>query len=123
MVRVKRGKIANKRRKNVLKQTKGYRWGRKSKYRLAKQALQKALTYSYRDRKVKKRTARQLWQIQIGAACRALGISYNKFIHALKEKNVELDRKILAQIAKEKPEVFLKIVEEAKIFYENKKSA
>jgi len=114
MVRVKRGTIAHKRRKKVLKHTKGFRWGRKSKFRLAKQALQKAWTYAYRDRKVKKREFRRLWQIQINAALRQLGLPYNKFIHSLKEKNIELDRKILAQIAKEKPEVFQKIVEKTK---------
>jgi len=114
MVRVKRGKTAHKRRKKILKHTKGFRWGRKSKYKLAKQALQKAWTYAYRDRKVKKREFRKLWQTQISAACKELGLSYNKFIHQLKEKNIELDRKILAQLAKEKPEVFEKIVEEVK---------
>ena len=114
MVRVKRGKTAHKRRKKILKHTKGFRWGRKSKYKLAKQALQKAWTYAYRDRKVKKREFRKLWQVQINAACRKFGLSYNKFIHQLKEKNIELDRKILAQLAKEKPEVFEKIVEEVK---------
>jgi large subunit ribosomal protein L20 len=110
MVRVKRGTTAHKRRKKVLKHTKGFRWGRKSKFRLAKQALQKAWTYAYRDRKVKKRTFRRLWQVRIGAALRQLGFSYNKFIHALKENHIELDRKILASLAKEKPEVFEKIV-------------
>jgi len=114
MVRVKRGKAAHKRRKKVLKYTKGFRWGRKSKYKLAKQALQKAWTYAYRDRRVKKRDFRKLWQIQINAACRNLGLPYNKFIHQLKEKKIEIDRKILAQLAKEKPEVFKKIVEEIK---------
>ena len=114
MVRVKRGKAAHKRRKKVLKYTKGFRWGRKSKYKLAKQALQKAWTYAYRDRRVKKRDFRKLWQIQINAACRNLGLPYNKFIHQLKEKKIEIDRKILAQLAKEKPEVFKKIVEEVK---------
>ena len=114
MVRVKRGKTAHKRRKKVLKHTKGFRWGRKSKYKSAKQALQKAWTYAYRDRKVKKRDFRKLWQIQIGAACRKLDLPYNKFIHQLKEKKIEIDRKILSQLAKEKPEVFEKIVEETK---------
>lgn len=114
MVRIKRGTTANKRRKNLLKQTKGFRWGRKSKYKAAKEALLHAWTYSYRDRKVKKRDFRKLWQIQIGAACKALGLSYNKFIHGLKEKNIEIDRKILADLAKKKPEIFEKIVKEAK---------
>lgn len=113
MTRVKRGTIAHKRRKNILKHAKGFMWGRKSKYKLAKDALYHAWTYAYRDRKVKKRDFRKMWQIQIGAACRSLGLSYNKFIHRLKEKNIELDRKILAQLAKEKNDVFEKIVKEA----------
>ena len=114
MVRIKRGTTANKRRKKILKETKGYRWGRKSKYKQAKQAFIKAKTYAYRDRKVKKRDFRRLWQIRIGAACRRLGLSYSRFIHQLKEKNIEVDRKILNQLVQEKPEVFEKIVEEAK---------
>ena len=114
MVRVKRGKIAHKRRKRLLKETKGFRWGRKTKYRLAKDALMHARTYAYRDRKVKKREYRKLWQIQIGALCKELGISYSKFINGLKKNKIELDRKILAQLAKEKPEVFKKIVEACK---------
>lgn len=114
MVRVKRGKTAHKRRKRLLKQVKGFKWGRKTKYRQAKEALYHAWTYAYRDRKVKKREFRKLWQIQIGAACRNLGLSYNKFIHQLKEKKIGLDRKILAQLAKEKPEIFKKIVEKTK---------
>ena len=111
MVRVKRGKTAHKRRKRLLKLTKGFRGGRKSKYRLAKEALLHALTYSYRDRKAKKREFRKLWQTQISAACRQLGISYSKFICRLKEKNIELNRKVLASLANEYPEVFAKIVE------------
>jgi len=114
MVRVKRGKIKHKKRERLLKQTKGFRWGRKSKYRLAKEALMKALTYAYRDRKVKKREFRKLWQVQISAACEQCGLSYSKFINLLKKNRIELDRKILAQLAQEKPEVFKKIVEEVK---------
>jgi len=114
MARVKRGTTSNKRRKNVLKHAKGFMWGRKSKYKLAKQALQKAWSYSYRDRKVKKRTARQLWQIQINAECRKSGISYSKFIAGLKKQKIEIDRKILSQLAQTQPEIFAKIVEKAK---------
>ncbi len=114
MARVKRGKIAHKRRKHLLKYTKGFRWGRKSKYRLAKTALLKAWSYAYRDRKAKKREFRKLWQIQINAASRPLGLSYSKLIDSLKKKKIGLDRKILSQLAKEKPEVFKKIVEEVK---------
>ena len=114
MARVKRGVSAHKRRKNVLQQTKGFRWGRKSKFRLAKEALMKALSYAYRDRRVKKRDFRRLWQVRISAACRENGLSYSRFIHLLKEKEVVLDRKILAQLAKDKPETFRQIVEEVK---------
>ncbi len=114
MIRIKRGKIAHKRRKHLLKYTKGFRWGRKSKFRLAKQALQKAWSYAYRDRKVKKREARSLWQIQINSACRKEGISYNKFIAGLKKAKIELDRKILAEITQNYPQIFKKIVEKVK---------
>ncbi len=114
MARVKRGKIASKRRKNILQHTKGFRWGRKSKYRLAKEALLHAWTNAFRDRKRKKRDFRQNWQIQINAASRKEGISYSKFIHALKVKKIDLDRKVLADIAQNHPKVFEKIVEEVK---------
>ena len=114
MTRVKRGTTAHKRRKHLLKNTKGFRWGRKSKYKAAKEALLHAWTYAYRDRKVKKREFRKLWQIQINAACRELGVSYNKFIFNLKEKKIELDRKVLSELAKEKPEIFKQIVEKVK---------
>jgi len=112
MVRVKRGKTARKRRKKLLEKAKGFRWGRKSKYATAKQALMKAWSYAYRDRKKKKGNFRRLWQIQIGNATKEQGLSYNKFIHLLKEKNIKLDRKVLAQIAKEEPEVFREILKE-----------
>jgi len=115
MVRVKRGKTANKRRKRLLKLAKGFRWSRKSKYRLAKEALLHAFKYAYRDRKAKKREFRKLWQIQISAAVRPLGFSYSKFIHLLKEKKIELDRKTLATLAKKHAEVFEKIVEKVKL--------
>ncbi len=114
MVRVKRGKTAHKKRERLLKETKGFRWGRKTKYRQAKEALIHARKYAYRDRRVKKREARRLWQIQIAAFCKELGISYSKFINGLKKNKIELDRKILAQLAREKPEIFKKIVEEVK---------
>lgn len=114
MVRVKKGKSAAKHRKHLLKQAKGFKYGRKSKYKLAKDALRHAWTYSYRDRKVKKRDFRQLWQLQINSACRKLGINYSRLIHGLKLKNIDLDRKVLADIANNYPEVFQKIVQEAK---------
>jgi len=98
----------------LLKYAKGFRWGRKSKYRAAKQALLKAWSYAYRDRRAKKREFRALWQTQINAACRKYGLSYNKFIYGLKQKNIELNRKILAEIAQNYPEIFEKIIEEMK---------
>lgn len=114
MTRVKRGKIAHKRRKHLLKYAKGFRWGRKAKYRAAKEALYHAWEYAYRDRKVKKRDFRRLWQIQINAACRQLGVSYSKFIAGLKKNKIELDRKILSNLAQNHPEIFEKIVEKVK---------
>jgi large subunit ribosomal protein L20 len=114
MTRVKRGKAAHKRRKNITKQTKGFRWGRKSKYKAAKEALMHAWTYSFRDRKAKKRDFRKLWQVQISAACKQHGVSYSKFIDGLKKNKIEIDRKILSQLAKEKPEIFEEIVKQVK---------
>jgi large subunit ribosomal protein L20 len=114
MARVKRGKIARKRRKNLLKNTKGFRWGRKSKYRAAKEALLHAWTYAFEGRKLKKRNFRRLWQQQISAALKNYELSYSKFINALKKNKIEIDRKILATLAKEKPEIFKEIVKSVK---------
>ena len=113
MVRVKRGTTANKRRKNTLKHTKGFKWGRKNKYKQAKEALLHAWSYSYRDRKAKKRTFRKLQQTKIGMACKENDISYSKLIHNLKQKNIELDRKILADLAENNPEIFKKIIQQS----------
>lgn len=114
MPRVKRGTQHTKRRKNVLKRTKGMKWGRKSKLRLARVASLKAGAYAYRDRRNKKRSFRQLWTIKINAAVRHFGMTYSTFINALKGKNIELDRKSLAYLAEHKPKVFEKIVEAVK---------
>jgi large subunit ribosomal protein L20 len=114
MVRVKRGTIKTKRRKHILEYTKGFKWGRKNKLRLAREALLHAWSYAYRDRKVKKREKRKLWQTQINAAVRKLGLSYSKFMGALKKKNIEIDRKVLATLANKHPNIFKKIVEEVK---------
>ena len=114
MTRVKRGKTAHKRRKRLLEHAKGFRWGRKSKYRQAKEALYHAWTYSYRDRKTKKRNFRKLWQTQISAACRQQGISYSKFTALLKKNKIELDRKILADLVQNHPEIFTKIIKQIK---------
>ena len=109
MPRVKRGVQHNKRRKNILKRTKGFAYGRKNLIKLAKTAETKAGAHAYRDRKLKKRTNRRLWQIKINAALRALGSKYSVFMGEMKERNVGLDRKVLAQIAEKYPQVFEKI--------------
>ena len=114
MVRVKTGKISHKRREKLLKYTKGFRWGRKSRLRAAKEAILHAWSHAYRDKKRKKREFRRLWQIQINAACREHGLPYSKFIYGLKQKKIELDRKILAQLAQNHPEIFKKIIAEVK---------
>ena len=111
MPRVKRGKIAHKRREKTLKYTKGFRWSRKSKERAAKEALLHAWTHAFQGRKEKKRNFRQLWNVRINAALRAEGTTYSKFIAALKKKKVELDRKTLADLAENEPQIFKKIVE------------
>ncbi|PIZ76928.1 MAG: 50S ribosomal protein L20 [Parcubacteria group bacterium CG_4_10_14_0_2_um_filter_7_35_8] len=114
MSRVKGGKTRLKRRKNILKQTKGYRWGRKSKLRLAKEAILHAGRHAYNDRRKKKRDFRRLWQIKIGATAKNLGTSYSRLIHSLKQKNIEIDRKILAELAEKHMEIFKEIVEKNK---------
>ena len=112
MPRVKRGTIANKRRAKVLKNTKGFRWGRKSKERAAKEALLHAWTHAFRGRKEKKRVYRQLWNVKINAAVHEAGTNYSKFIAALKKNKIILDRKILADLAENEPAVFKAIVKE-----------
>ncbi|MDD4624735.1 MAG: 50S ribosomal protein L20 [Candidatus Paceibacterota bacterium] len=114
MVRVKRGVAANKRRKNTIKEAKGFKWGRKSKFKSAKLALMKARKYAYRDRKVRKRTARALWQVHISFAVREEGLSYSRFIDSLKKANIELDRKILSSLASKNPEIFKAVVAKVK---------
>ncbi len=113
MPRVKRGKTANKRRRNLLKEAKGFRWGRSTKYKEAKQALFKAWSYAYRDRRTKKREMRRLWNVKINAACRKNGTTYSKLIEAMKKKEIALDRKVLSQIAVSHPDIFSKVVEES----------
>lgn len=114
MVRIKRGTTANKRRKNTLKHAKGFRWGRQSKFRLAKDALAHAWTYAYRDRRNKKRDFRRLWQIHISSATKAEGLSYSKFMKKMKDSKIEIDRKILSDLAENNPEVFQSIVKKIK---------
>jgi large subunit ribosomal protein L20 len=114
MARVKRGMMHLKRRKNLLRRTRGYRWGRKSKVTLAKVAARKAGVYAFTHRRDRKADFRRLWQMQINAAVRAHGLSYSRFINLLKQNKIELDRKILAQLAREFPAVFDKVVEAVK---------
>ncbi|HEY4487492.1 MAG TPA: 50S ribosomal protein L20 [Candidatus Paceibacterota bacterium] len=109
MARVKRGTIANKRRKNVLSQVKGYRFGRSKKERMAKDAIFHAGTSAFRDRKRKKRLARNVWSVRINAAARLQGLSYSKLMGALKKKGVALDRKSLSALAKDHPESFTRL--------------
>lgn len=114
MPRVKRGTIAHKKRERLLKQTKGFRWGRKSKERAAKEALLHAWSEAFRGRKQKKRDFRTLWNVRINAGVREHGLSYSKFIAGLKKNKIGLNRKILAELAEREPAVFAKIAEAAK---------
>lgn len=114
MTRIKRGVAASKRRKNVLEDAKGYRWRRSKAYAAAKQAVTKAGSYALRDRRVKKRTARRLWITRLNIALRELGLKYSPFIKLMSDKKVEVDRKVLSQMAVENPEVFQKFVESVK---------
>jgi large subunit ribosomal protein L20 len=109
MTRVKRGTISLKRRKNVLKMTKGYRFGRSTKERIAKEAIFHAGTYAFRDRRTNKRNFRALWTLRINASVRGLGMSYSKFMDGLKKANITLDRKVLATLAKDHPEAFSRV--------------
>src|SRR5919204_1132491 len=114
MPRVKRSVHARKKRRKVLEQAKGY-WGLKSKtYKRAKEQVDRSLVYAYRDRKVRKREFRRLWIMRINAGARANGLSYNQFIAGLKAANIELDRKVLADLAVNDPQAFGAIAEQAR---------
>lgn len=113
-MRVKRGTTRHAKHKKVIKLAKGYQGRRKSVYKLAKQAVIKAGQYSYRDRRVKKREFRSLWIIRINAALSKFDIKYSKFINELAKKHIELDRKILADLAKNEPATFEAIVNKVK---------
>lgn len=114
MPRVKRGTTVRKKHKKLLAKTKGYRHTRKNLVRMAHQAILKAGPHAHKDRRLKKRSARNLWIIKINAACKQAGISYSKFIKGLTDKKIELDRKILADLAENHPDEFKKIVEKVK---------
>ena len=105
-MRVKRGFKARKRRKKILKLAKGYRGGRSKLYRTAADAVDKALQYAYRDRRTRKRDFRKLWITRVNAAARINNLSYSRFIQGLKQAGVELDRKILAELAVSDPNAF-----------------
>ncbi len=112
MARVKRGTTKTKRRKNVLAQTKGYRFDRKSKERVAKEAIRHAGRYAFRHRRAKKREFRQLFTLRVNAAARQNGLSYSKLIDALKKSKVSLDRKSLALLAMKHPEIFRRVLQQ-----------
>ena len=113
MARVKRGTTTKAKHKRILDQAKGYYGRRKNTIRIARQAVEKAGQYAYRDRKVKKRNFRALWIQRINAAVRAEGLTYGQFMHGLKLANVDLDRKTLADLAMNESEVFSAIVKQA----------
>ena len=113
MPRVKRSVAARKKRRKVLEQAKGY-WGlKKSNYKYAKEQVEHSLVYAYRDRKNRKRTFRRLWIQRINAAARAEGLSYNQFMHGLREAGIDLDRKVLAELAVSDPAAFKAIAPNA----------
>ena len=114
MLRVKRGVTAKARHKKVLTQAKGYRGRRNAVYRIAKEAVMKAGQYAYRDRRVKKREFRSLWIARINAAVRELGMTYSTFINGLSKASIDIDRKVLADLAVHDKAAFTKIAEQAK---------
>lgn len=114
MSRVKRGVAARKKRRKVLEQAKGYRGTKHSSYKRAKEQVQRSLKYAYRDRRVRKREFRKLWITRINAGARMNDLSYNQFIHGLKIAEIELDRKVLADLAVSDPEMFTSLADQAK---------
>ncbi len=113
-MRVKTGVVRRRRHKKLLKQARGFYSGRRKHFRKAKEQLERSLVYAYRDRRQKKRDFRRLWITRINAACRLNDISYSKFIHGLNKAGIELDRKILADMAMNDAPAFAKVVEAAK---------
>jgi len=114
VTRVKRSVHAKKKRRAVLERAKGFRGGSSKKYRQAKEAVMKADSYAYRDRRNRKRDFRRLWITRINAAARQNGLNYNQFIHGLQQAGIEVDRKVLADIAVRDPEAFAGLAEAAK---------
>lgn len=114
MPRVKRGSKRKRRRSKILKLAKGY-WGARSRnYHVAKEAVEKSLLYAYRDRRARKRNFRSLWIVRIKAAAEANGLTYSRFIHGLQKLNIGLDRKILADLAVNSPQTFVRIAQKVK---------
>jgi large subunit ribosomal protein L20 len=113
-MRVKTGVVRRRRHKKILKMARGFFSGRRKHFRKAKEQLERSLYYAFRDRKQKKREFRKLWIVRINAACRLNGISYSRFINGLAKAGIELDRKILANLAMNEPAAFKEIAEKAK---------
>ena len=114
MARIKGAMKTRARHKKILKLAKGYRGAKSKLFKTANQAVMKSLSYAYRDRKAKKRSFRQLWIARINAACRLNGISYSKFMNGLKKNGIEINRKMLSEIAISDPEAFKSLVEKVK---------
>ncbi len=113
-MRVKTGTVRHRRHKKLLKQARGFYSGRRKHFRKAKEQLERSLVYAYRDRRQKKRDFRKLWIVRINAAARLNGMNYSTFMYGLKAANIELDRKILADMAMNAPEAFSKVAEASK---------
>jgi len=113
-MRVKTGVVRHRRHKKLLKQARGFYSGRRKHFRKAKEQLERSLVYAYRDRRQKKRDFRKLWIVRINAAARLNDLNYSRFMHGLKLANIELDRKILADMAMNAPESFAKIADASK---------
>lgn len=113
-MRVKTGVVRRRRHKKILKLARGFYAGRSKQFRKAKEQLERSLVYAFRDRKQKKREFRKLWIVRINAACRMNDISYSRFMHGLKKANIDLDRKILADMAMNAPEDFAAVVVQSK---------
>jgi len=114
MPRVKRSVHARKKRRNVLELAKGYRGTKHSSYKRAKEQVSRSLNYAYRDRRVRKRDFRRLWITRINAGARLNGMSYNQFMHGLKEAEITLNRRVLAELAVSDPEMFTSLADQAK---------
>jgi large subunit ribosomal protein L20 len=121
MPRAKRGNKRLERRKKILKLAKGYRGTKSKLYRSAKESVERGLNFAYTGRKLKKRDFRSLWIVRIGAAARMNGLNYSQFMHGLKLAGIELDRKVLADLAAKQPEAFAAVAVQAKDALENKR--